>query len=73
MYDLESEAPGLILTWGNILFSHSKASDANVSIIAIFSSLLKTLVTFIYFLQRIHQFYGAFFVFILLFFNMCGL
>ena len=38
--DLESEVPGLILNGGNILpldiflFSHSKASDANIGIIA---------------------------------------
>ena len=41
MLDLESWASGSILTGGNILllffvFSHSKASDANIGIIANF-------------------------------------
>ena len=49
MLDLESEAmrgPGSIPTGGNILsldfFSRSKASDANIAIIANFVNLRKT-------------------------------
>ena len=34
--DLESEVQGFKLTGGNILFSHSRASDANIGIIANF-------------------------------------
>ena len=34
MLDIESEVLGSIITEGNILFSRSKASDANTGIIA---------------------------------------